>query len=119
MKTAIALVLLCSGIPLLAADAISSAQAKDHLNETRTVCGRVADARYLETGSQATFLNFDKKYPQNTFLAFIATENRARFGTPEKQYLGKDICVTGKILEYNAKPEIVLTDPKQIRVQSK
>ncbi|HUK15097.1 MAG TPA: hypothetical protein VLW65_01730 [Bryobacteraceae bacterium] len=121
MKTALApaLALLCSSIPLLAADAIPAAQAKDHLNEIRTVCGKVADARYLETGSQATFLNFDKKYPQNPFLAFIATENRARFGTPEKQYLEKNICVTGKIQEYNGKPEIVLTDPKQIRLQSK
>jgi hypothetical protein len=48
--------------PLFAADTISSAQAKDHIGETKTVCGRVADARYLETRSHVTFLNFDKPY---------------------------------------------------------
>ena len=47
--------------PLFAADPISSAQAKDHIGETKTVCGRIADARYLETRSYVTFLNFDKQ----------------------------------------------------------
>ena len=40
-------------------DKIPSAQAKDHIGETAVVCGRVADSRYLESGSRPTFLNFD------------------------------------------------------------
>jgi hypothetical protein len=88
MKTAIFAVLLIAS-PLLAADRIPSTQAKDHVGETGTVCGKVADARYQETGSHVTFLNFDNPYPDHSFTAFIAAEDRAKFGTPEKDYLGR------------------------------
>jgi hypothetical protein len=29
----------------------------------------------------------------------------------EKDYRDKDVCITGKILDYHGKPEIVVTDP--------
>ena len=119
MRAVVALAVLI-GIPQLSiADAIPSAQAKDHVGETATVCGRVADTRYQEAGSHVTFLNFDKPYPDHTFTAFLPAENRSKFGTPEKDYKDKDICVTGKIEDYHGKPEIVLTDPQQIKVQPK
>ena len=104
--------------PLFAADAIPSVQAKDHIGETATVCGRVGTAATLES-SHVTFLNFDKPFPNHTFTGFIAGENRAKFGTPEKDLLGKDLCLTGKIQDYRGKPKIVLTDPEQITPQSK
>ncbi len=119
VKFSIALAILWPTAVLLAADPIPSSQAKDHIGDTLTVCGKVADARHLDTGSGPTFLNFDKPFPDHTFTAFIAGDNRAKFGTPEKEYLEKDICVTGKIQEYNGKPEIVLTEPQQVKVQSK
>jgi micrococcal nuclease len=119
MRAAVALAILI-GLPRPSlADAIPSAQAKDHIGETATVCGRVADTLYQETGSHVTFLNFDKPYPSHTFTAFLPAENRSKFGTPEKDYKDKDICVTGKIENYRGKPEIVLTDPQQIKVQAK
>lgn len=104
---------------LLASDTIPSAQAKDHVGQTGTVCGKVADTRYLESGRQPTFLNFDKRYPEHTFTAVIFGENRAKFGTPEKDYLDKDICVSGKIEEFNGKPQIVVTEKSQIKPDSK
>ena len=119
MKTALALALLWPSATLLAADPIPSAQAKDHIGESATVCGNVASTRYLQTGSRITFLNFDKPGPDHPFTAVIYDENRSKFGLPEKDYRDKDVCVTGKIQEYNHKPEIVLTDPKQITIQGK
>ena len=118
MKLTIVLALLGPCLAL-AADPIPSAQAKDHVGESATVCGKVADARYLDSGSHPTFLNFDKPFPDHTFTGFIAGDNRAKFGTPEKDYLSKDVCLTGKIEMFNGKPEIVLTDPKQLTLQGK
>jgi DNA/RNA endonuclease YhcR with UshA esterase domain len=84
------------------------------------VCGKVASARFLESSNrQPTFLNFDKAYPDHTFTAVIFGDSRAKFGKPEEQYLQKDVCVTGEIKNYNGKPQIELTDPKQVRVDSK
>jgi hypothetical protein len=44
MKIIVAVTMLCA-FPLLGADGIPSAQAKDHVGETGMVCGRVVDAR--------------------------------------------------------------------------
>jgi hypothetical protein len=119
MKPALAFGFLWPLATLLAADSIPSSQAKDHIGESATVCGNVASARYLQEGRRITFLNFDKPGPDHPFIAVIYEENRSKFGSPENDYRGKDVCVTGKIEEYNQKPEIVLTDPKQIKVQGK
>jgi len=119
MQLRFAVLALCSA-GLLAAATIPASAAKDHMNETGTVCGKVVGTRYLDQSpSKITFLNFDKPYPETPFTAIISGADRAKFGEPEKAYLNKDLCVTGKIVEYNGKPEIVLTDPSQVRVESK
>ena len=115
MKHAAALMVFCVAPVLFAAD-IPAAAAKDHIGETGTVCGKVAGTRYLEQ-SKITFLNFDKAYPDTPFTAIIRDEHRGKFGKPEETYLNKDVCVTGKIEEYNKKPQIVLTDPSQVKTQ--
>jgi hypothetical protein len=119
MRIAHALSLALLAQTLLAADTIPSAKAQEHIGQDGTVCGKVADTRYLESGKKPTLLNFDARYPNHTFTAVIFGENRAKFGAPEKDYLDKDICVTGKIEDYNGKPEIIVTEPQQIKVASR
>ena len=86
---------------------ITTAQAKNHIGETAMVCGKVVSARYA-TGSRGrpTFLNLDKPYPNQPFTVVIWGTNRTAFGRPEKDYDGKDICVTGKIDTYRGVPQI-------------
>src|ERR1700739_3875950 len=103
------LVVLFAASALLAADKISSTEAKDHVGEMGTVCGHVSDTRYVENGSHVTFLNFEKPSPNHTFTAFVPASSRAKVGTPEKDYKDKDVCVTGKIQDYHGKPEIIVT----------
>ena len=94
---------------------LTAAEAKDHIGETATVCGSVVSTHYAPgTKGQPTFLNLDKPYPNQVFTVLIWGENRSKFGTPESEYKGKRICVTGKITEYKAAPEIVVNDPGQI-----
>jgi len=102
--------------PALAQKKLTAAEAKDHIGETATVCGTVASARYASsTKGQPTFLNLDKPYPNQLFTVLIWGEDRSKFGTPESEYKGKRICVTGKITEYKGAAEIVATDPQQVR----
>ena len=105
---------------VLAAENVPSSQAKDHVGETATVCGKVVSTRYLELSDRRpTFLNFDNQYPNHTFTTVIFGADREKFGKPEETYLQKDVCVSGKIENYNSKPQIVVTEPKQIRLDSK
>ena len=101
------------------ANGIPAEQAKQHIGETNTVCGLVASARFLESSAaKPTFLNFDRPFPDHTFSVVIFESNRAKFKSPpEMLFSGKTVCVTGQIVEYRGKTEIVVQDPSQIVLQ--
>jgi DNA/RNA endonuclease YhcR with UshA esterase domain len=89
--------------------------AAGHTGEPATVCGVVASAEYeANAKSQPTLLDLGKSYPNAVFTAVVYGDHRQKFGTPETALRGKRICVTGKISDYEGKPEIVLTEPSQL-----
>jgi hypothetical protein len=97
---------------------LTAVEAKDHIGEQAIVCGKVASARYAATTrGKPTFLNLDKPYPNQIFTVLIWGENREKFGTPEEKYRDKQVCVTGKITEYQEAPEIIVSDPQSIEMQ--
>jgi hypothetical protein len=80
----------------------------------------VTSAHYAPRSKrQPTFLNLDKAYPDHIFTAVIWQEDRAKFGTPETELKGKQICVNGKIQEYQGKPEIILSEKAQLKVEAR
>ena len=98
---------------------ITAAEAKDHVGEIRTVCGKVVSTHYASgSKGQPTFLNLDEPYPKEVFTILIWGNDRAKFGTPETKYKDAKVCVTGKITSHREKPEIIATEPSQI-VQEK
>jgi hypothetical protein len=98
-----------------AAASLNPEDAASHIGETATVCGVVASAEFeADAPSQPTLLDLGKPYPNAIFTAVIYGDSRDKFGTPETSLPGKRICVTGKISDYQGKPEIVLTDPSQL-----
>ena len=101
-----------------AANGIPSEQAKQHVGETNTVCGLVASTRYMDTAkTKPTLLNFDRPFPDHTFSVMIPDASRGKFtGPPEMMFKGKTVCVTGAIIEFRGKPEIIVTDSTQIVV---
>jgi len=106
-------------IPAIAQKKFTASEAKEHFGETATVCGAVVSTRYADSSrGQPTFLNLDKPYPNQVFTVVIWGNNRSKFGTPEKDYEGKRICVTGKITAYDGLPEIVTDEPKQIKIDA-
>ncbi len=87
---------------------ITTAQAKTHLGETVKVCGLLMEVREPFRRSGPTYLNFDAKYPKNEFSAIIWKWQRHRF-VELKAQIGKQVCVTGQVKEYQGKPQITLT----------
>jgi len=97
---------------------LAAPEAKDHIGEQATVCGKVASTHYAAMSrGKPTFLNLDKPYPNQIFTVLIWGENREKFGAPEEKYRDKQVCVTGKITEYRGAPEIVVSDPQSIELQ--
>jgi hypothetical protein len=98
---------------------ITAAEAKDHVGETRTVCGKVVSTHYAsKSKGEPTFLNLDEPYPKEIFTILIWGSDRAKFRAPETKYKDERVCVTGKIGSYRGTPELVATEPSQI-VQQK
>jgi len=94
---------------------LTATQAKDHVGETATVCGRVASATFAARLNGApTFLNLDKPYPDHFFTVVIWGSDRAKFRQPEVEYRGKRVCVTGSIKMFRGRLEIVVKEPSQI-----
>jgi micrococcal nuclease len=98
---------------------VASVNAQKHVGETTTVCGLVASARYFNSASsKPTILNFDRPYPNHTFSVVVPGSARGRFKeSPERLFSGKTVCVTGQIVDYRGKPEIVVENPSQIAIQ--
>jgi hypothetical protein len=97
---------------------ITSAEAKDHIGDRATVCGKVASLHYAKSSKgEPTFLNLDEPYPNEIFTILIWGSDRGKFGTPESEYKSLQVCVTGKITSYRGVPEIVASEHGQIEIQ--
>ena len=97
---------------------ITADEAKDHIGDRATVCGKVASTHYAKSSKgEPTFLNLDEPYPKEVFTILIWGSDRGKFGTPENEYRGLRVCVTGKITTYRGVPEIVAGEREQIEVQ--
>ena len=125
MKSLRSLVVACFFLFLLASGTaaqttkITAAETKDHVGETRTVCGKVVSTHFAsKSKGEPTFLNLDEPYPKEVFTILIWGSDRARFGVPETKYKDAKVCVTGEITGHRDKPEIIATEPGQI-VQEK
>ncbi len=97
---------------------IEVAEAASHVGESATVCGTVSSAAYLgRTSGTPTFLNLGRPYPDQLFTVVIWGTTRGLFeDEPEALFDGRRICVTGTIVEYKGKPQIVVDDPSQIEI---
>lgn len=92
-------------------------QAKQHIGEEITVCGKVYGGKYLKS-SEVTFLNIGAAYPANPLTIVIFGQDRAHFTTPpERLYDGLNICVMGLIKDYKGKAEIIVAKEEQIQIQ--
>jgi hypothetical protein len=97
---------------------ITAAEAKDHIGERATVCGKVASTHYAKSSKgEPTFLNLDEPYPREVFTILIWGSDRGKFGTPESEFKSLQVCVTGKITSYRGVPEIVASERGQIEIQ--
>ena len=97
---------------------LTAAEAKDHIGERATVCGKVVSVHLAaRSKGQPTFLNLDEPYPKQIFTIVIWGSDRAKFGDPESTFRDARVCATGKITEFRGSPETVASDPSQIEIQ--
>ena len=98
--------------------AIKLEEVSKHIEDSVIVCGIVDDMRYFENSkNQPTFLNIGGKYPNQLLTVVIWGVVRNQFTGSVEDLKGKQVCITGRIILFKEKPEIVIGQPGQIAVQ--
>jgi hypothetical protein len=82
-----------------------------HIGETVTICDPVYTTSALPN---LTLINLGAEFPKQLLTVVIYKADLAKFKEPEKTYLNKKVCITGKLVLYNDKPQIVVSEVKQI-----
>jgi hypothetical protein len=103
------------------AQVIKAEDAAKHVGKEVTVCGKVFGGKFFETSTNSpTLLNVGAAYPNCPFTIMIPKEVRVKMGNaPEIELKDKNVCVTGKIILFKEKPEIIITDKNQLTVEIK
>jgi len=64
-------------------------------------------------------LNIGDYYPKQDLTIVIKASLAKQFiKSPSTEFNGGQICTTGIVATYKGKPEIIITDPKQIKKSS-
>src|SRR6202012_3180587 len=96
---------------------LPSKDAAKHINEKVTICDKIWSTKLLD-GSNMTFLDMGGYHPNQLLTIVIKGEDRSKFkDKPEDAYKGRQVCVTGTVIDFKGKPEIVVTDPDQLKLQ--
>jgi DNA/RNA endonuclease YhcR with UshA esterase domain len=88
------------------------------VGKTVTVCTQVADSYVTKKAKKTTFLDCEHGYPNQTFVAVIFEEDLQHFTYEPSEYLkGKKLCITGIVITYKGKPEIIIHSEDQLKVE--
>jgi TonB family protein len=91
------------------------------IDDTVTVNGRIFTAKYFsESATLPTLLNMGAAFPDQPLTVVIEKDDRQRFeNSPELFYLNKEVSVTGKVVLFKNKPQIVVRSKEQLKVLNK
>jgi hypothetical protein len=88
-------------------------QASLHTGENGCISGRIL--RVFTSRSGSTFLDFCQDYHECPFTSVIFGSDRSRFGNLGALQ-GEEVEIVGQITTYGGRAEIIIHDPKQIRL---
>jgi endonuclease G len=103
--------------PDLPQDVFNSVQAKIYVDEPKEVdvCGTVVNAKISRNGH--IFMNIDKNFPNQIFSVAIWKKNHPNFSyNIETEWLGKQVCFKGKIINFGGTPTMVIEKESQVKL---
>ena len=98
---------------------ISLDDVANHVGDSVTLTGTVFTSRNLiNSDNKPTLLNLGAPYPNQLLTIVIYESERALFAkAPEELFKEKEVLVTGRIMLYNDKPQIVVRKREQINIK--
>ncbi|WP_448701599.1 hypothetical protein ACFGVR_05240 [Mucilaginibacter sp. AW1-3] len=115
-KISLVLFIAFAAIKTSAQTIIMAKDAAKHIGEDVTICDKVFGGKFL-SGPSLTLLDLGGSHPNELLSLVIKGDDRKKFSTaPEDKFKGRQVCVTGKLIDYKGKPEIMITDTTQIKI---
>ena len=119
MRLLILAFLCVSYLTSLAQQELKPEELKDHIGDSVKVKGKIFGVRYFESAKNSpTLINVGGAYPNQVYTIVIFGDVRKKLGfdPEESKHAGGTAIVTGKVELYRDKPQIVITDPAQLRI---
>jgi len=115
MKAFVLSLALCLGFYTVNAQTtVTIKEVVNYVGKEVTLCDSVYSARAMDNIS---LLNLGGKFPKEVITLVIFKSDRAKFKKePVELYNNKRICVTGKVTLFKDKLQIVVNEPKQLKV---
>ncbi len=99
---------------------ITGEEAVDQGGKTVKVCGKVVEILPDRVREHIWVFNFDKPSPNETFVIHVGKDQQRRHGTwppsPETFYVGKDLCVAGRVELRDGTPFIIIHHSDQVEL---
>ena len=113
-----AFAVLVAAPALWAGTNLTPKQAAQAVGRHATVCGKVSSVHFsARSRGHPTFVNLGAPYPHQDFTILIWGNDRPAFNPPPESWMGKTLCVTGRVKLYRGTPEVVAYAPDQIRLK--
>jgi hypothetical protein len=101
---------------------LSAVEAKNHIGEPATVCGKIVAARVSKyaVGEHGRPITFYLDEPSlNQVFSFVAwSSDPTKVEQTKSDYTGKQVCVTGTITRLGTLPHMIVTDPSHIKFET-
>ena len=97
---------------------IPESELEKYVDKKIEYCNRVHGTFVSKGNKKVILLNMGADYPNHELVIAIFEGDWKKFDYKPAEFLkGKDICITGKLVMYKGKPEIIVNNPNQISVQ--
>lgn len=94
---------------------IAAKDAAKHSGETLMICDKVYATEPVK-GENLTLLYLGSETGQYLTALVKGPENTKFRWHPERDFKGRNVCLSGKIVDYKGKPAIYVTDATQLKI---
>ncbi|RYY90869.1 MAG: hypothetical protein EOO15_00680 [Chitinophagaceae bacterium] len=93
--------------------------AAKNVGDSVAFCAKVQSSRYyVQVQGKPTVFYFGKPYPNHELSIVIWEKDRKNFAKPvELLYGDAELCIKGKVLLVDGRPQVVVASPDQVGVQ--
>lgn len=106
---------ICVSATKTNAQTIPTDSVSNYIGKTVKVCDKVYGTHVSKGEKKVTSLNLGADFPHQKVAVVIFESDLSKFTyKPEIFLKDKNVCVTGKVITYKEKPQIVLNDPANL-----